>query len=518
MSQRRGKQRREYRAPQPSKPAARVEPDHPRAAAQWRRILDRVLPLAIPTLFFLLVWILYPFHTVSEFDPDEGNNVIKALQLAKGHKLYTEIWSDQPPLFTYMLRGWLGLAGWSAHQARIFVLICSCVLLGALYQTVRPIWGHGGAIASAFLLATTWRYVALSVSAMLAIPTLMLAMLSACFIEQYRHRRHWLWLALSGAFLALSLFTKLFAIPLAPLLALAVAYIGWANRSPATSRVGWLRPLGLWLAGFAVTVAVLSVTMIPWSEIGQLIHPHLDAGQRMAGAGWDKVYAEQLRADWLYAVFGLIGIVHVVRRREWLALIPVVWYLLSAVALHRHRPLWYHHYLLLSVPMCWMAAAALGPLFSGEAFVYPGDFLAAVADVLWHLTLPALALGFTLAATVSRLSRSAMLEVVSQDYIRTARAKGQLERMVIYKHALRNMMVPLLTIIGIFVAIALTGTVLTETVFTRPGLGKMLVDAIGARDYPLAQGAITVFTMIIIAVNLVVDLLYAVVDPRITFR
>ena len=155
---------------------------------------------------------------------------------------------------------------------------------------------------------------------------------------------------------------------------------------------------------------------------------------------------------------------------------------------------------------------------SGEAFKYPGDFVAGVLDVLWHLALPATALGITLAATVSRLSRSAMLEVISQDYIRTARAKGQLERAVVFKHALRNMLVPLLTIIGLFVAIALTGTVLTETVFTRPGLGKMLVDSIGARDYPLAQGAITVFTMIIILVNLVVDLLYAVVDPRITYR
>lgn len=155
---------------------------------------------------------------------------------------------------------------------------------------------------------------------------------------------------------------------------------------------------------------------------------------------------------------------------------------------------------------------------SGEMFTEPRDFLAAVGDVLHHLTLPALALGFTLAATVSRLSRSAMLEVISQDYIRTARAKGNVERVVVYKHALRNMMVPLLTIVGIFVAIALTGTVLTETVFTRPGLGKMLVDAIGARDYPLAQGAITVFTMIIIVVNLIVDMMYAVVDPRITYR
>jgi peptide/nickel transport system permease protein len=157
-------------------------------------------------------------------------------------------------------------------------------------------------------------------------------------------------------------------------------------------------------------------------------------------------------------------------------------------------------------------------LKNGEAFTSPRDFLAAVGDVLHHLALPALALGFTLAATVSRLSRSAMLEVISQDYIRTARAKGQVERAVIYKHAFRNMMVPLLTIIGLFVAVALTGTVLTETVFTRPGLGKMLVDSIGARDYPLAQGAITVFTMIIIAVNLAVDMLYAVVDPRITYR
>jgi peptide/nickel transport system permease protein len=160
----------------------------------------------------------------------------------------------------------------------------------------------------------------------------------------------------------------------------------------------------------------------------------------------------------------------------------------------------------------------LGMIRSGEVLSHPADFLAGVGDVLHHLTLPALALGFTLAATVSRLSRSAMLEVISQDYIRTARAKGQREWAVVYKHAFRNMMVPLLTIIGLFVAIALTGTVLTETVFTRPGLGKMLVDAIGARDYPLAQGAITVFTMIIITVNLVVDMLYAVVDPRITYK
>ncbi len=225
------------------------------------------------------------------------------------------------------------------------------------------------------------------------------------------------------------------------------------------------------------------------------------------------------------ALIGIpIGIVSALKRRS-----PLIDYPLRVIAL-----------LGLSMPVFWLGILLLivfslhldiFPLIgggdldgvihmlkTGEAFTAPRDFMAAVGDVLHHLTLPALALGFTLAATVSRLSRSAMLEVISQDYIRTARAKGQGERAVVYKHAFRNMMVPLLTIIGLFVAVALTGTVLTETVFTRPGLGKMLVDAIGARDYPLAQGAITVFTMIIIFVNLVVDMLYAVVDPRITYR
>jgi ABC-type dipeptide/oligopeptide/nickel transport system permease component len=225
------------------------------------------------------------------------------------------------------------------------------------------------------------------------------------------------------------------------------------------------------------------------------------------------------------ALIGIpIGIVSALKRRS-----PLIDYPLRIIAL-----------LGLSMPVFWLGILLLivfslhldiFPLIgggdldgvihmlkNGEAFTSPRDFLAAVGDVLHHLALPALALGFTLAATVSRLSRSAMLEVISQDYIRTARAKGQAERAVVYKHAFRNMMVPLLTIVGLFVAVALTGTVLTETVFTRPGLGKMLVDAIGARDYPLAQGAITVFTMIIIFVNLAVDMLYAVVDPRITYR
>jgi ABC-type dipeptide/oligopeptide/nickel transport system permease component len=140
-------------------------------------------------------------------------------------------------------------------------------------------------------------------------------------------------------------------------------------------------------------------------------------------------------------------------------------------------------------------------------------------DVLQHLVLPAFALGITLAATISRLSRSAMLEVISsQSFVRPAHARGLLERLVVYKHTLRSIMIPLLTIVGAFMAVAMTGTVLTETVFARPGLGKLLVDAMGARDYPLAQGAITVCTITIILVQLIVDVLYAMFDPPLVSR
>jgi ABC-type dipeptide/oligopeptide/nickel transport system permease component len=211
-------------------------------------------------------------------------------------------------------------------------------------------------------------------------------------------------------------------------------------------------------------------------------------------------------------------------------------------ALHRRHPLIDHSarwltWLGLSMPVFWCGMllliafslywdlfpligggdlpTVLDMLVSGEVFQYPEDFLAAVVDVLHHLALPAFALGSTLAGTISRLSRSAMLETIGPDFVRTVRTRGLPERLVIYTHALRRMLMPLLTIIGAFMAVALTGTVLTETVFARPGLGKLLVDAIGARDYPLAQGALTVFAMTIMLVHLIVDILYAVFEPRI---
>ncbi|MFZ5825738.1 MAG: ABC transporter permease [Bacillota bacterium] len=144
----------------------------------------------------------------------------------------------------------------------------------------------------------------------------------------------------------------------------------------------------------------------------------------------------------------------------------------------------------------------------------PGDW----EGIIRALVLPAITLGLSGMALVARMTRSSMLEVLREDYIRTSRAKGLAERVVIYKHALRNAAIPIVTIVGLNIGYLLGGAVLVETVFARPGLGKLLVDAILARDYPVVQGVTFVIAIGFIGVNLVTDLFYGYLDPRIKAR
>jgi peptide/nickel transport system permease protein len=131
--------------------------------------------------------------------------------------------------------------------------------------------------------------------------------------------------------------------------------------------------------------------------------------------------------------------------------------------------------------------------------------------------LPATALGFFSIGRVTRLVRSGMLEVLGQDYVRTARAKGLAEWSVVYRHALRNCLLPVVTIVGLELGSTLGGAVVTEMVFAWPGVGRLIVSAIFARDYPLVQAAVFVVATMFVLVNLAVDLLYAVVDPRVRY-
>lgn len=146
-------------------------------------------------------------------------------------------------------------------------------------------------------------------------------------------------------------------------------------------------------------------------------------------------------------------------------------------------------------------------LLSGEK----GAFKSAVS----HLILPAIVLGTIPLAVIARQTRSAMLEVLSEDYVRTARAKGLPPSRVIGLHALRNALIPVVTVIGLQVGVLLAGAILTETIFAWPGVGKWLVDSIARRDYPSVQGGLLLIALVVMLVNLLVDLLYGVINPRI---
>lgn len=164
----------------------------------------------------------------------------------------------------------------------------------------------------------------------------------------------------------------------------------------------------------------------------------------------------------------------------------------------------------ISIPNFWLALL-LVLFFSVKMGWLPASGLYGPA----YYIMPMISISAVSIATFARMTRSTMLEVIRQDYIRTARAKGQKEGVIIFKHALRNAMIPIITVVGIQFATALGGAVVNEQVFAIPGLGKLMVDAIKSRDYPVVQGGVLIIAILFSALNLIIDVLYAFIDPRI---
>ncbi len=173
-----------------------------------------------------------------------------------------------------------------------------------------------------------------------------------------------------------------------------------------------------------------------------------------------------------------------------------------------------------SVPV-FVVGYLLAYLFALKLEWLPVQGYTPLAEGVWpwlrNLILPALALGFVYIALIARITRATMLEVLQQDYIRTARSKGVSHRNVLFLHALKNAAVPVITVIGVGIALLIGGAVVTESVFAIPGLGRLTVDAILQRDYPVIQGVILMFSFVYVLVNLLIDLAYTIVDPRIRY-
>jgi peptide/nickel transport system permease protein len=180
----------------------------------------------------------------------------------------------------------------------------------------------------------------------------------------------------------------------------------------------------------------------------------------------------------------------------------------------------------LATPSFWLGIMSilivldLTQALTGHPWMPPIDYVPLWEDPIRNLSivmLPAITIGYRYAAVSMRMTRSAMLEVLREDYIRTARAKGQTERKVLVRHALANAAVPIVTVIGLGVALLIGGVVVTESVYTIPGLGRLTVDAVLARDYPTIQAVILLFSLTYVLINLLVDVTYTFFDPRIRY-
>ena len=165
-----------------------------------------------------------------------------------------------------------------------------------------------------------------------------------------------------------------------------------------------------------------------------------------------------------------------------------------------------------SMPIFWTGIMLI-TIFAVALDLFPSSG----SGTIRHLVLPAAALGFFSTGRLARLVRGGMIEILGEDYVRTARAKGLTEGRVLYRHALRNCLLPVITLLGLELGSTLGGAIVTEMVFAWPGVGRLIVSAIFARDYPLVQAAVFVVAAMFVVVNLVVDLLYAVIDPRVRY-
>jgi peptide/nickel transport system permease protein len=176
--------------------------------------------------------------------------------------------------------------------------------------------------------------------------------------------------------------------------------------------------------------------------------------------------------------------------------------------------------LMASMPAFWLGLLLI-QRFSVDLGWFPvagyGDPGASFLERMRHLILPAIVLGLGSSALITRFTRASMLDVLGEDYVRTGRSKGLSEPVIVLKHALRNALIPIVTVIGLAVALLLGGAVVTETVFALPGVGNLVVSAVLRRDYPVIQGALIVIAAVYVLVNLAIDLLYLVIDPRVRY-
>lgn len=337
-----------------------------RAALTAMRCLDHASGWIVGVVFFFGISAYTHFKDVVEFDPDEGNNVIKALLVDRGHRFLDSIWSDQPPLFSYILKVVFDLTSWNAVNARFTVLFFSALLVAVLYDLLRRDYGHQAAICGVTFLTLSNLYVPLSVSVMIGLPAISMAAMGVWALAGWKRSGRRLYLVVSGAFLAAAFATKMFVGFLPPLCVVVLGIWSWRrHQRPEIRAVGW--DVACWCVTFAVVGTAALAPVLTAADPLAVYRAHNIASTNasiggLTGAVMLRQFGQEDIALFTGAILGLVGVA--VDRRPG-SLLMALWFLLAGAALYRHQPVWPHHRLLVTVPGACLAAVGVEKALEG---------------------------------------------------------------------------------------------------------------------------------------------------------
>ncbi|RUT07698.1 hypothetical protein DSM106972_019580 [Dulcicalothrix desertica PCC 7102] len=321
---------------------------------KWKEFLW--FNLFIPGIFFIFAFYIMPIWRAFEFDTsDEGIELIKTSLYLRGFDLYTQIWNDQPPLSTIVLAQWFRWFGESIVSARLLVLCSSTLLVWSFCQTIRIYVGNIAATAGAFLLAISCNFLRVSVSAMIGQPALAMAMMSIYMLMLYRQKLSKSLIITSGIFLALSLQIKLFTAFLVPLIILELINIrlekdSWQFKKDIfVDILTWIGSCGCVFLLISFISNSLSYEQLFGSHFDEDVKTAFDVGNSV------RLTLSFLLQDFDYMLLAIPAIIIIFKKREWNKAFPIIWLLTAFLLILTHKPVWYHHYLLISIPLTWLA-------------------------------------------------------------------------------------------------------------------------------------------------------------------
>lgn len=314
--------------------------------------------LAVPLAFMAIVILFFPSRGRFELNSDEGVNLMKAMLLEKGFPLYEDIWSDQPPVFTYLLAGVIRLFGYKVGATRVFVLVLSAILLWAFSQILRMNLGQNYALVGAAILFISPNYMSLSISTMVGLPSIAFGMVSLLALTAWHKQRKHFWLIISAIMLSISVLTKLFTGFLAPIMVLGLFIAEYARERAWKNWVRWFIPSLLWGLVFTLITLGLGILLIGSENLLQLLDTHIAASR--LDVFNDELFTinYHLRNDRPFLFLSLVGVLYTFRKKRWVLLYPAAWMVTAYILLLNHLPVWFHQKLLVTIPSAMLAAVA----------------------------------------------------------------------------------------------------------------------------------------------------------------